>query len=71
MLVCGADCGPWAGEACGNGVCDADESGITCPVDCEAGEYFRPISPALCGNGICDPTESALNCREDCRAGDR
>jgi hypothetical protein len=71
LLVCGADCGPWAGEQCGNGTCDQDESGITCPADCEPGRYFSPIIPALCGNGVCDPTESALNCSEDCRLGDQ
>lgn len=66
LLTCPADCGPYRGEACGNGTCDADESGLTCAQDCAPGEYFGPVDPALCGNDICDPTESALTCAADC-----
>lgn len=67
LLVCGTDCGPFAGESCGDGSCDADESGLTCPADCSADQYFSPVNTALCGNGVCDPTESALRCPADCR----
>ncbi len=70
LLLCPADCGPYAGLSCGNGVCDADESGLTCPADCAPGDYFRPAVPPLCGNGICDPTESTLSCAADCPSSD-
>ena len=67
LILCGADCGPWAGEQCGNGICDADESGLTCAEDCAPGDYFDPVDPTLCGNSTCDATESALTCAEDCQ----
>jgi hypothetical protein len=66
LLVCGADCGPWAGESCGNGTCDADESGLTCAADCALNEYFDPVDPSMCGNEICEMTESAMTCPGDC-----
>jgi hypothetical protein len=66
LLVCAADCGPWAGDSCGDGVCDTSESGLTCPADCAPDQYFSPIRPQECGNGTCDVTESALNCPADC-----
>lgn len=66
LLTCGEDCGPYQGESCGNGTCDADESGLTCAADCQPGQYFTPVEPSLCGNSICDLGESALNCRADC-----
>jgi hypothetical protein len=65
LLVCAADCGPWAGDSCGNGTCDPGENGVACPSDC--GQEFRPFQPEACGNGTCDPSESALNCPADCR----
>lgn len=68
LVLCPADCGPFAGEQCGNGTCDPDESGLTCPADCAPDRYFEPVDPALCGNGTCDPTESALSCPSDCAA---
>ncbi len=64
LLVCAADCGPWAGDTCGNGTCDAGENGVVCPADC--GQQFSPVQPEQCGNGTCDPSESALNCPVDC-----
>lgn len=70
LLLCPGDCGPYAGASCGNDVCDADESNLTCPVDCAAGDYFSPVFPELCGNGTCDPTESTLSCAADCRSSD-
>ncbi|MBI5961274.1 MAG: FecR domain-containing protein [Chloroflexi bacterium] len=66
MLLCAADCGPWAGDSCGNAICDPDESGLTCAADCAPDDYFDPINPAQCGNALCDSTESALSCPEDC-----
>lgn len=65
-LLCPADCAIFPGAVCGNGTCDADESGITCPVDCGPDDYFAPADPALCGNDTCDIGESALNCAIDC-----
>ncbi|MCD4686781.1 MAG: FecR family protein [Anaerolineae bacterium] len=65
-LICPVDCPIYPGAVCGNGSCDADESGITCPTDCGPDEYFDPADPALCGNGMCDTGESALNCAIDC-----
>jgi hypothetical protein len=44
------------GPSCGDGVCDAGESSISCPDDC----------PASCGNGTCEPAESAASCPGDC-----
>jgi len=44
---------------CGDGVCDDNESYLTCPEDCEL---------TSCGNGICEPElgENPDNCWEDC-----
>ncbi len=66
LLVCASDCGPWAGDRCGDGKCQADESGLTCAADCAPGDYFDPIAPDECGNAVCDATESTLNCPADC-----
>lgn len=66
LLLCAADCGPYAGAACGDGTCAADESGVTCPTDCAPDQYFSPVMGALCGNGTCDVTESSLTCAADC-----
>ena len=49
---------PTDGGDCGNGVCDADESGQDCPEDC-----------AVCGDGLCtEPPENAESCPRDCLA---
>jgi hypothetical protein len=67
---CPEDCG---GEPppdpCGDGVCAADESVETCPVDCEE----EPGEPPSCGgglpgfcNGVCDPLQDPLICPDDC-----
>ncbi|MBN1679776.1 MAG: FecR domain-containing protein [Anaerolineae bacterium] len=66
LLICPQDCAPKTGESCGDGTCDLNESGITCPDDCEPAQYFSPAAPELCGNGLCDATESALTCPADC-----
>jgi hypothetical protein len=66
LLVCPSDCGPWPGDHCGDGICDPDESGLTCPQDCAPDRYFAPVDPALCGNSACDPAESGLTCPQDC-----
>lgn len=71
LLLCAADCSPYAGAACGNEVCDADESGLTCPADCTPDQYFAPVMNALCGNGTCDITESTLTCPADCVSADQ
>lgn len=43
------------GPVCGDAVCAAPESPLTCSQDC-----------GLCGNLVCDPGENAYNCSLDC-----
>lgn len=69
LITCPGDCGPFRGQACGNGTCDPDESYITCPNDCVAGQYFGTVYPAACGNGLCDIGETGLTCPADCAGG--
>ncbi|MCD4686838.1 MAG: FecR domain-containing protein [Anaerolineae bacterium] len=69
LITCPGDCGPFPGQACGNGTCDPDESYLTCPNDCAPGEYFGPVYPFACGNGICDVGETGLACPADCAGG--
>jgi len=45
---------------CGNGICEAGESYINCPLDCYGNETY------VCGNGICEAGESYDNCPTDC-----
>jgi hypothetical protein len=50
---------PLVPNTCGNGVCDAGENRVTCPVDC--------IEAMQCGDGKCDrATEDLISCPEDC-----
>ncbi len=52
---CQADCGLCPnGVWCGNGVCDAGESYVNCPVDCKV----------VCGDGACN--ELCSTCPQDC-----
>ncbi|MDC0673436.1 FG-GAP repeat domain-containing protein [Nannocystis radixulma] len=57
-LTCTGDCPPEpTGEwACGDGVCDQDETKMSCPEDC-----------AVCGDDECSgPVEDAAECPQDC-----
>lgn len=42
---------------CGDGVCGAGETFLSCPADCP---------PPPCGNGLCEPGESPVSCAFDC-----
>ncbi len=44
---------------CGNGICDSDETIVSCPDDCVK-------KATSCGNGTCDIDESITTCPEDC-----
>ncbi len=48
-----------ATPSCGDGLCLGEESTLTCPADCGAGQ-------PICGNGVCDGNETAQNCATDC-----
>lgn len=45
-------------NTCGNGVCDPDETCLTCPTDCGLCMY--------CGDGVCTDYENCVICPEDC-----
>jgi subtilisin family serine protease len=45
---------------CGDDVCEGDEDGFNCEIDCGA--------PSYCGDGTCDPGEDQCNCAADCGA---
>lgn len=50
-----------ASDNCGNNICEADESCITCAEDCTCN--------TSCGDGICDATgETSTSCPTDCKA---
>jgi hypothetical protein len=55
-----SSCAAFGDDTCGNGICEADETSLTCPADCGAG---------TCGNGICDIGENVANCEQDCSGG--
>ncbi len=46
-------------SACGNAICDAGESYLSCPADC-------PVPPPSCGNAICEAGEDFVSCAVDC-----
>lgn len=48
---------------CGDGICDANETEMTCPEDCDAGDG------SVCGDGACSGLENEASCPEDCSAG--
>ena len=64
--------------ACGNGICEPEESSISCPADCGQdcgdgtcnGEESTTNCPAdcgsLCGDGVCNGTETSEICSDDC-----
>ncbi len=41
---------------CGDGICNGDETALTCPADC------------YCGDGVCDSSEDYTTCPADCGA---
>ncbi len=53
---CEAECN---GTSCGDGICQACETEVSCPADC------LTIDP-YCGDGICGGDEDGDNCCEDC-----
>ncbi|MFZ4580351.1 MAG: M48 family metalloprotease [Myxococcota bacterium] len=68
-------------KACGNGICEATESWITCEPDCpttcgdgkcQGSESPQTCAkdcgapPPVCGDGKCEPPEVAANCAKDC-----
>jgi hypothetical protein len=55
-MLCAASC-----DTCGDTVCSAAESCLTCAADCGA-------CPAACGNGACEVSESCTTCPYDCGA---
>ena len=44
------------GDVCGDGICEGDETSVTCAADCSA----------VCGDGACTREESSITCAEDC-----
>ncbi len=46
---------------CGDNVCVAPETTLSCPADCSVGP--------VCGNAACEPPEDNLSCPADCPAG--
>jgi hypothetical protein len=50
---------------CGDGMCSAGESCLTCPSDCLSGT----VTVAQCGNGVCEAgnDETYVSCPADCR----
>lgn len=52
---------PGRTSTCGNGVCEAAESSVTCPNDCKG--------KAVCGNNMCEEQsgENYNNCPSDCQ----
>ena len=49
---------PSGPPVCGNGLCEAGETWVSCYADC--------ATAAECGNGICEPGEDSTNCPSDC-----
>ncbi len=59
----GTPVGPVPGPICGNAVCEAPETIVSCPADC----LVVPPPPApFCGNAVCDPGETNASCPADC-----
>ena len=49
-----------ANAQCGNGICEADESFMFCPADCQQS------AASQCGNGYCETDETPTSCPTDC-----
>ncbi len=82
---CAADCpkcddsGVCGLSVCGDGTCDAPETGLTCTQDCRCGdgvcdnqEYTLTCFEdcPTCGDSRCDDTEDSRTCARDCTCGD-
>lgn len=52
---------------CGDGVCNGDESGCNCPVDCGTAQACTEIVP-VCGNGTCETGATNGERHESCAA---
>ncbi|MCB9554815.1 MAG: hypothetical protein H6707_01845 [Deltaproteobacteria bacterium] len=58
--------------SCGNGVCNSNESDISCPQDCSAGsdclgDRSAGATPVdVCGDGYCSGAEDNTSCPADC-----
>jgi hypothetical protein len=67
---------PDGGGFCGDGVCEGDESCVSCAADCSCLDAPAEASPpkdapgsdrgGFCGDGVCDGNESCTNCPADC-----
>jgi hypothetical protein len=55
-----SDCAPTVSWCCGDGVCEGDEDGGNCAIDCGA--------PSSCPDGTCNEDENSCSCPEDCGA---
>ncbi|MBN2517938.1 MAG: hypothetical protein JXB14_03765 [Candidatus Altiarchaeota archaeon] len=53
---------PVKGPYCGDGACNGDETGSSCPADCGSCKI------GYCGDGICGDGENCSSCPEDCGA---
>ncbi|MFA5854428.1 MAG: fibronectin type III domain-containing protein [Patescibacteria group bacterium] len=54
---------PPAGPVCGNTVCEALETSISCPADCPV---VPPPPGPFCGDAICSAGEDSTSCAVDC-----
>lgn len=55
---CADDSGSTMVSTCGNGICDLNETSVSCPLDC--------VVASGCGNGVCDVGETPMTCPSDC-----
>ena len=55
---CADDNGSTTSDTCGNGICESNETSVSCPSDCTI--------VSGCGNGVCDAGETSQTCPSDC-----